>query len=360
MRMIGIAVPLRRPRPTLAALAAFLAGLHLLLFTGFILSAVVASKALSADDRKCGGSNLLARLELESPEKYAKIRAEASAIANGRNLLWKIEKGGNTPSYLFGTMHSPDERIARLEGRPLEAFSAATTVVVESVEALDPSAMQASVMKMKEMVFLPDGSSLETLLPHTSVVAIRTAAEARGLPWIAANRMQPWMLAAAIARPNCEIAAASSGSPVLDKLIVDRATAEGKELASLESIEDQFASVASVPRDFHINALTDLAELGELADDISETTKILYLEGDTATILPLVRAYSPRAYAGKGGSEFQELLIEKRNLVMAERAIPVLENGGAFIAIGALHLPGAKGVVELLRSAGYSVQPVTD
>jgi TolA-binding protein len=107
------------------------------------------------------------------------------------------------------------------------------------------------------------------LLPHTSVVAIRTAAEARGLPWIAANRMQPWMLAAAIARPNCEIVAASSGSPVLDKLIVDRAREEGKELASLESIEDQFASVASVPRDFHINALTDLAELGELADDVT-------------------------------------------------------------------------------------------
>jgi uncharacterized protein YbaP (TraB family) len=213
---------------------------------------------------------------------------------------------------------------------------------------------------MKEMVFLPEGSNLETLLPQSSIFAVRAAAESRGLPWIAANRMQPWMLAAAIARSNCEIAAASSGSPVLDKLIVDKASSEGKKLESLESVEDQFASIASIPRDFHVNALADLAELGGLADDISETTKILYLEGDTATILPLVRSFSPRAYAGKGSSEFQELLIEKRNLVMVERAGPILENGGAFIAIGALHLPGDKGVVELLRGAGYSVQPVVD
>jgi uncharacterized protein YbaP (TraB family) len=40
---------------------------------------------------------------------------------------------------------------------------------------------------------------------------------------------------------------------------------------------------------------------------------------------------------------------------MAERALPFLEEGGAFIAVGALHLPGEAGLVELLRAKGYTV-----
>ena len=50
--------------------------------------------------------------------------------------------------------------------------------------------------------------------------------------------------------------------------------------------------------------------------------------------------------------------IDARNLVMAERMTERLDQGGAFIAIGALHLPGEKGLVSLLKARGYRVEPV--
>jgi hypothetical protein len=48
--------------------------------------------------------------------------------------------------------------------------------------------------------------------------------------------------------------------------------------------------------------------------------------------------------------------VRKRNAVMAQRAIPWLEKGGVFMAVGALHLPGNEGVVALLQQAGFTVE----
>jgi uncharacterized protein len=48
-------------------------------------------------------------------------------------------------------------------------------------------------------------------------------------------------------------------------------------------------------------------------------------------------------------------MVKARNKVMSERAEKILAEGSAFIAVGALHLPGDKGLVELFRKAGYTM-----
>ena len=48
-------------------------------------------------------------------------------------------------------------------------------------------------------------------------------------------------------------------------------------------------------------------------------------------------------------------MVTSRNKVMVERAEPILAKGNAFMAVGALHLPGAEGLVEDFRKAGYTV-----
>jgi uncharacterized protein len=339
---------------------AFVAGLNLLFLFTFLFIAMGASRALSSETGTCAGNDLVKKLQQETPDKLDKIRAEAESIPNSRGLLWRVGKEGIDPSYLFGTMHSADPRIARLQEAALAAFDQSDTVVVESTDALDQAALASAMAGMRDLVLLPEGSSLETLLPQSALAPVKAAAEARGLAWSAANRLQPWMVAAAIANPHCEMLAASSGEPVLDQLIAERAKSDGKALASLETIKDQFSAVNAIPQEFHVNALADLAELGSLSEDMSETTKLLYLDGNIGMILPLVRAYSPRAYSGKGNAEFQELLISRRNTAMATNALPFLEKGRAFIAVGAMHLPGKDGLVELLRQKGFRVESVLD
>ena len=59
--------------------------------------------------------------------------------------------------------------------------------------------------------------------------------------------------------------------------------------------------------------------------------------------------------AGDGYAEFEERIVTDRNRRMAERMQPMLTAGAAFVAVGALHLPGEEGIVALLREAGWTV-----
>ena len=54
------------------------------------------------------------------------------------------------------------------------------------------------------------------------------------------------------------------------------------------------------------------------------------------------------------------LIITDRNVNMRNRAKPLIDRGSAFIAVGALHLPGKNGLVTLFRDAGYTVTPVAE
>src|SRR5579862_7168306 len=77
-----------------------------------LASGVAVARAAPPSDSPpaaCSGRDLMADTERTNPVAYAEILAEAEAIPNGDGLLWKIEKPGMPPSYLFGTVHSTDD-----------------------------------------------------------------------------------------------------------------------------------------------------------------------------------------------------------------------------------------------------------
>lgn len=329
--------------------------LHTLLFVVFL--ATLASAA-GAAEASCAGASLLDRLEREDPQKSTEIRALATATVNGDGIFWKVSRPGLAPSYVLGTMHSPDARIARLDDVVGKAFADARLVLVENVESLDREAMPKAMTALRDLILLSDGATLDALVGQEHAGALRQASEAHGIAWPVARMLQPWMVAAAIALPACDAKARQEGAPVLDQMIAERARRSGKRLEGLETIREQFSAIAGLPRQFHVNAIVDLLALGPLVDDLNETTKQLYLAGRTGMMLPLARAFSPRTYAGPGAGEFQAKLISERNRRMVERALPHLSEGGVFVAVGALHLPGADGLIELLRQKGFSVERV--
>ena len=60
----------------------------------------------------------------------------------------------------------------------------------------------------------------------------------------------------------------------------------------------------------------------------------------------------------KDMAEFERRLITDRNHHMADRGAPLLDEGNVFMAVGALHLIGDEGLVELLRQKGFTATPV--
>lgn len=359
IRENAIAFSERMAQPAIAVLCA----LHLLLGATFLFSLALAAQTISAGAEqtkvpRCEGRNLVEVLRSESPGKLVAVESEAAQVENGGAIFWNITRADTKPSWLLGTMHSPDPRIVRLPEPAEVALERSDTILIENTEALDPAAMARKMAVLRDYVLLADGQTLDALVDERDLPDLQEATEARNMPWQVANRMQPWMVAAAIAVPACDAMAKSSGAPVLDALIAQKAIAAEKELIGLETVEEQFKAVASIPFDFHVNALNETLQIRDLADDLMETTKILYLQGQTGMMLPLVRAFSPKTYDDKGYAAFQELLLTNRNHTMAERAEEYLADGNAFIAVGALHLPGQEGLVNLLRQAGYTVEAV--
>ncbi len=306
----------------------------------------------------CTGSDMLAALERDDPTAVASIRAEASRVPNGKGLLWKVEKDGRV-SFLFGTMHMTDQRVTSLSPAAREAFEASGTLVVETTDVLDKTRMISALMQRPELTMFTDSTTLNSLLPADEVGVVNAALDHRGIPPASVARMKPWLLSAMLALPACELARQAEGAPILDVKLAEDAKASGKSVQGLETAVSQLEAMASLPMDFHIKGLVETLKLGDRIDDVIETMIVLYANGDTGTFWPLFKAAMPRSLEDEAGyAAFEQTMITARNKGMAEQANPILTTGNAFIAVGALHLPGRDGLIELFRQAGYAVTAV--
>ncbi len=308
----------------------------------------------------CSGTDLMAKMATSNPDELAKIRAEAAKVPNGTDRLWRISRGGIAPSWLFGTMHVTDPRVLDMPAKAREAFGKANTVVIETTDILDPAKAQAQILAKPGLMMFTDGTTLASHMDASDLALLKEKLKARGLSYGLVQRMKPWMLGSFVGIPACEAARKSAGMDFLDKKIAEKAKEEGKTVEGLETLDEQLEALASLPMQFHMRGLIESLKLGDLMDDVSVTMTDLYLQGRIGTILPLMEAVSPKedSAPGSGYADFQKRIITDRNAVMAERAAPIIDKGDAFIAVGALHLPGREGVVALLRRAGYTVTAI--
>ena len=335
-----------------------LAALNVLFFASFLAALFFATSQARADAPLCKGKDLTATLATEKPDELAAIKAEAAKTINGDRLLWKIQKDGVAPSYLFGTMHMTDPRVTSLTPAAAKAFDEAKTIVIETTDVLDKSQMTAALLRNPELMMFTGDATLTSLLSPEDKDALEKGLASRGIMLASVIKMKPWMLAAMVALPACEMARQASGAPVLDVKLAQDAKADGKTLMGLETVTDQLGAMASLPMEFHIRGLVDSLKLGDRMDDIMETMIELYQREQVAMIMPLVAAATKDAgVSDEGYAEFEQTMITARNVTMVDHAAPIIDQGSAFIAVGALHLPGPDGVVELLRDAGYEVSP---
>jgi uncharacterized protein YbaP (TraB family) len=336
-----------------------LAAFHVLFALSFLVVLAALSPAHAQEPPACGGDNLLAKLEKEDPAAYAKVRAEADVIQNGKGIFWKIEKDGLPASWLLGTMHVTDPRVLAMPEAARTAYAEAATIVVESDEIADEKKAGAAIMARPDLTMFTDGKSITDFLDKEDTEKLTEGLKSRGLSLAAVARMKPWMIASFVALPACEIARKAAGAAFLDQRLAKDALAEGKTLKGLETLIEQISALDSLPVEPQIQGLVQTVELGDMLKDVIETMSQLYLAGDTGMIMPMMRAAAPETDDGaEAYADFEKRIITDRNHTMAERAAPILAGGNVFVAVGALHLAGPEGVVELLRKDGFTVTAV--
>ncbi|MBC2883882.1 TraB/GumN family protein [Ochrobactrum sp. CM-21-5] len=327
----------------------------LLLFVCALLTGPVAARAESISVCAPHGVDLLGLLKTTDLATWKQLRAAADRIPNSKGLIWKIEKDGVKPSYLFGTIHLSDPRVMKLPEAVVEAYESAGTVVIESTDVLDKKSLLALRLERPDLMLFTDGSTLKSHLPQDRQADIEQKLAERGFVLGAVAKMKPWILSSLLALPKCERERKSKGEKFLDERLAIETQNDGREVRGLETAAEQFEAMNRIPLNFHIRNLIAAIDYGDRVEDAMETTTALYLQGEIGMIMPALRKVIPDELSDEEYALFQKFLIIDRNHTMADRAQPLLEKGNIFLAVGALHLPGTEGLVELLRSKGYRV-----
>ncbi len=328
-----------------------------MLLTASLLAVLFSVSQARAQDTACSGRNLVEDYRTSDPAKFATLEKEAAAVPNGKGTFWKIEKPGVEPSYLLGTMHVTDPRVLAMPDGAQAAYEKAATVIVESDEIVDDRKAAAALMMRADLTMFADGKTIKDFLDDDQEQKLAADLKARGIPLPLVARMKPWMIASFVALPACEMSRKAAGASFLDKKLAEDALKNGKSLRGLETLVEQLQAMDALPIAFHLDALIETLALGETIKDVMSTTTDLYISGDIGMIMPMMKLVSDEKSTGTeaGYADFEQRIVIDRNKVMASRARPILDGGNVFMAVGALHLPGKEGVIELLRKDGFTV-----
>jgi uncharacterized protein len=307
---------------------------------------------------KCRGIDMLAETAAKDPQAYTRIMAEAAATKNAGAILWKIEKQGRPASYLFGTVHLTDDRVTTLSPAVKAGLADAKIVALE-VSDLSENATASVIAQSAPLVMFTDGRRLDHLLTTTEYDAVKSIIGRSGMPVDLAAAFKPWIVSMILSVSECERDKVQKGARVLDMEIAEMGKARGLEVVGLETIPAQIEALAAVPEQQQLDMLRASLKFADRTDDMMETLVQLYLNRKITAAMPFQIALAREAgVTDQAFIGFQEKLLVERNVKMLDVAAPLLDRGGVFVAVGALHLPGDKGLVALLRDGGYTVSPI--
>jgi uncharacterized protein YbaP (TraB family) len=261
-----------------------------------------------------------------------------------KGLLWKIERSGRAPSHLFGTIHVSDPRVTSLPAPVRTAFNTSHTFAMELI--FDG----AGFVHMAETMFFSDGRTLDTVIGAERYKELRRALTEQGVPLADLNRKKPWVAVMMLSGPG-------RGGLSLDMQLHVSATLQNKPAFGLETMQEQLAVFNGMAMEDQVVLLDNtLRYHNDGADKLIETMMQAYLARDLTRIMEIANA-APASERGLQ-ERFMARLLTERNLRMAERMQKYLEQGNAFVAVGAAHLPGQDGLLALLERAGWRVTPV--
>ena len=275
------------------------------------------------------------------------------ALANadmpyGQGLLWQIDRDGAAPSYLFGTMHSADEEVTDLAPPVIDAFARAQSLSLEVIMT------QEARMSLAYAMMLSDGRTLEQVLGADLFQRTVTAGRPYGFGQDHLRLFKPWAVMTLLSLPPSEVKRQAAGEKALDNRLQDAAAQRGLALHSLEEIDEQISLFNDMAEADQVAMLDATIAQSDQVELMFEKMRSAYLDQNPALIFELMQAQQT-GYDPTLVDTFTSRFLDARNDRMVERMQPQLAEGGAFIAVGALHLPGESGILKQLESRGFQL-----
>jgi uncharacterized protein YbaP (TraB family) len=263
-------------------------------------------------------------------------------------LLWRITgKGIAKPSYLFGTMHMLCADDIQLSDSLTNAIENADHVYLE-LDMDNLFEMMSAMTKMK----MRNDTTLADLLTKEEYQKVKSffMENSKLLPFSMLETFKPLLAASMIMEQQ---AGQCDNFISMEQLIMQEAKKSGVKIKGMETMEYQMSIFDSIPYGFQARQLVKMMEDGDKSDD-SEIKKIT----DAYRSQQLEKMEEMTKKEDLGIEQFTDLLLYNRNEAWAKKLENLLPTNALVVAVGAGHLPGEKGVINLLRKAGYKVEPV--
>lgn len=287
----------------------------------------------------------LAGLMLSFCTLKAQNNKELTGAETGNTLLWQISGNGLTkPSYLFGTFHLLCKDDIRFSDALKQAVIKSDEVYLE-LDMDDPSTLLGALVLMK----MKDGKKLKDLYTEAAYKRVSDFfKDSLKTPIGLFQQMKPEFLMALL-YPKM-MPCNTTGS--VEESLMQLAKENSKEIKGLETMAFQASVFDSIPYE------KQAAELLETIDSLDKSKKYFnlmlkaYKEQRLDSIANIVS--NPEF----GSTENQDVLLDNRNQIWVAQLKEIMKKRSVFTAVGAGHLVGSKGLIALLRAAGYTVKGI--
>jgi uncharacterized protein YbaP (TraB family) len=273
----------------------------------------------------------------------------SSLTAHAGSPVWAIHGDHNTV-YLAGSVHLLKANDSRLPAAFDRAYGGSKALVME-LDMSKVDQMQAASWMM-EHGMLKEGTTLRATIGEDRYRRVSTEAERLGVPMEVLDMMQPW----AIGLQLIELQYMKLGfdpQQGVEQQLQQRAQADGKPISGLETMDDQLGVLQGMSYPDQARFLDMVVT--EMHDVESETQSVVsaWRSGDAPKLAELL------SDEYKSFPALYRLLVSDRN----KRWVPQIEkllhgNQDYFVVVGALHLVGDGGLLDLIRRDGYKPESV--
>ena len=280
------------------------------------------------------------------------------ALASQAQLLWKVSGNGlGRPSYIMGTYHfAPASMMEKIPGMA-QAFEGCDVVVgeIDKEEMMDSETQ----MKMGMAMMAPPDSTLDKLFSSEDYAIVEKVFDkyfgAMGVKLNQMNMLKP----SAISMQMQAMQAVKSfpnfnENDLIDMAVQTRANEMGRPSIGLETVEEQIAVLFDAPLSEQAEDLLDACK----KDDYFVVQSSALVEAYMAQDLTKIESIMTDPEIGGDDAEAMDALIYDRNRAWVVKLDKMMPERSCLVCVGAGHLPGDQGLLQLLRDRGYTVEPM--
>jgi len=266
--------------------------------------------------------------------------------AHAASPVWAV-RGAHNTVYLAGSIHMlPADEAALPPGFARSYADSARLVMELDLARFDP--MEAMSWMMDHGT-LPAGTNLRGVLGEQRYGRVSAAATGLGLPMSALDSLAPWVVGIEITDLAYEHEGFDPEQGVEEQL-VHRAGKDGKPTAGLETLSEELSSLTGLSSADQIRMLDQTVdELKDIRSEMRDVTSA-WRHGDAARLTSLLST-EYNAFP----SLYKPLVSDRNRRWLPQVEEMLTEKSNVLVVVGALHLVGKEGLLELLRSRGYTI-----